>query len=296
MVFHMQLSFNDITEDPIYLFNEKNISAIALRLDKIHPVISGNKWFKLQYYLKEAKEKEKKRIVTFGGAFSNHIAATAAACKMNGLSSAGIIRGEEPSKLSDTLVQAKKYGMQLYFISRDDYKEKRIPAELQGDENYFINEGGYGEKGVEGAADILNYCKKDFTHICCAVGTGTMMAGLIKALSPGQNVIGISVLKNNPELEKQVRSLTGNEAKQWQMIHHYHFGGYAKHTPELIRFMNEFYSETKIPSDFVYTAKLFYAVSDLVKNNFFPPQSKLLLVHSGGLQGNISLGKGTLIY
>jgi 1-aminocyclopropane-1-carboxylate deaminase len=292
----MQLAFDKITKDTIHLFDERGINISVLRLDKIHPVISGNKWFKLQYYIKDAKEQHKKKIITFGGAYSNHIVAAAAACKMNGLASAGIIRGEEPPLLSQTLLQAKAYGMQLHFISREDYSEKKVPAELQSEEHYLIAEGGYGEKGAEGAADIFNYANKDFTHCCCAVGTGTMMAGLISASSPHQKVTGISVLKNNYELEKNVQSLLSDEPKEWQIIHDYHFGGYAKYKPELIAFMNDFYSLTNIPSDFVYTAKLFFAVSDMVKNNFFQAGSKLLLVHSGGLQGNNSLGKGTLIY
>lgn len=295
----MQLAFENITEDPVHLYND--IELHILRLDKIHPIISGNKWFKLQYYLKDAKQSGKQKIVSFGGAYSNHIIALAAACKMNGFSSAGIIRGEEPSALSPTLLLAREYGMDLYFISREDYDEKKIPGELQSAEHYFISEGGYGEKGAQGAADILTYSKKDpiaigFSHCCCAVGTGTMMAGLIKAISPHQKVIGISVLKNNYELEKNVRSLVPAESKQWQMIHDYHFGGYAKHNDALIGFMNEFYGQTHVPSDFVYTGKLFFAVSDLIKNNFFPAGSRLLVVHSGGLQGNASLRKGTLMY
>jgi len=301
-----RLAFDNITTDLVSLFNEKGIVAAVLRLDKIHPVISGNKWFKLQYYIKEATEQQKKRIVTFGGAYSNHIVATAAACKLNGLASAGIIRGEEPPVFSPTLMQAKEYGMELYFISREDYSGKKVPGKLLNKEYYFIPEGGYGKNGAEGAADILNYAKKDFTYCCCAAGTGAMMAGLINASLPHQKIIGISVLKNNfesdsPEvtkgrMEENVRSLVHNEQKEWQIIHDYHFGGYAKHKPSLINFMNEFYRHTNIPSDFVYTGKLFYAIADLVKINFFPPGSNLLLIHSGGLQGNVSLNKGTLIF
>jgi 1-aminocyclopropane-1-carboxylate deaminase len=292
----MLLAPEKIGTDIIHLFHNMNIAVAVLRLDKIHPVISGNKWFKLQYYLKEAIAQQKKKIVTFGGAWSNHVVATAAACKMNGILSAGIIRGEEPLNLSPTLFEAKEYGMQLFFMTREDYREKKIPAEFQNDECYLINEGGYGEKGAQGAAEILQYNQKDFTHCCCAVGTGTMMAGLINAVLPVQKVIGISVLKNNKGLEQNVSTLVKGGTKDWRIVHDYHFGGYAKHHTELIRFMNEFYSQTGIPSDFVYTGKLFFAIADLINNNFFPGGSKLLLVHSGGLQGNNSLPKGTLIY
>lgn len=292
----MSFAFNDISTDPVTLLTAPGIEAFILRLDKVHPVISGNKWFKLQYYLKEAKEQDKKRIVTFGGAWSNHIVATAAACQMMQLASAGIIRGEEPGSYSPALLQAKKYGMQLHFISREEYAEKKLPATLMNDKDYLVAEGGFGQPGVKGAATILDYTTQDFTHCCCAVGTGTMMAGLTGAITAGQQLIGISVLKNNYQLNESVRSLVPDETKKWQIIHDYHFGGYAKHQPALINFMNECYRQTGIPTDFVYTGKLFYAVNDLAQKGFFPRGSRLLLIHSGGLQGNNSLEKGTLIF
>lgn len=292
----MQLVLDNISIDPLTIWAGKAVEAAVLRLDKIHPVISGNKWFKLRYYIQEAKELGRKQIVTFGGAWSNHIVATAAICKMNNITASGIIRGEEPASWSSTLLQAKEYGMQLHFISRDEYAEKKIPLSLQDDKNYLISEGGFGEKGAVGAASILDEINKNFTHYCCAVGTGTMMAGLINAIVPGQQVIGASAMKNNYALNENVRSLVTTESEEWQLLHDYHFGGYAKHTPELLRFMNEFYSQTGIPSDFVYTGKLFYAIGDLLRADFFPPGSRLLLIHSGGLQGNSSLKKGTLIF
>ena len=292
----MQLVFDNISIDPLKIWTGKSVEAAVLRLDKIHPVISGNKWFKLRYYLQEAKELGKKQIITFGGAWSNHIVAAAAICKMNNIAATGIIRGEEPASWSSTLLQAKEYGMQLHFVSREDYALKRIPLSLQNDANYLIPEGGFGERGAAGASTILDKIDKNFTHYCCAIGTGTMMAGLINAVLPGQQVIGASVMKNNYALNENVRSLVINKPEEWQIIHDYHFGGYAKHTPELIRFMNEFCRQTGIPSDFVYTGKLFYAISDLFRADFFPSGSRLLLVHSGGLQGNNSLEKGTLIF
>jgi 1-aminocyclopropane-1-carboxylate deaminase len=293
------LTLHAITVEKISasVFIDNNVEVSVLRLDKIHPVISGNKWFKLRFYLDEAKQFQKKTIVTFGGAWSNHIVATAAACKSAGLGSVGIIRGGEATDLSPTLLQAKEAGMLLYFISREEYKEKKVPIEFQNDEYYFIPEGGYSEKGAAGATTILDYCeKKDFTHYCCAVGSGTMMAGLINGALPHQVITGISVLKNNFDQEADVKALLSNKERNFTIIHDYHFGGYAKHKRELIEFMNTFYQQTTIPSDFVYTGKLFYAIHDLINKNFFPPGSKLLLIHSGGLQGNASLSKGTLIF
>jgi 1-aminocyclopropane-1-carboxylate deaminase len=300
-----EINISNITADkiPQPLFENKNVEVSVLRLDKIHPVISGNKWFKLQYYLEEAAQQKKKTIVTFGGRWSNHIVATAAMCQIKGLNSVGIIRGEEIENLSSTLISSKQLGMQLFFIRREDYRDKKIPAMLNRGEYYFINEGGYGSKGAEGAATILDNCKKeDYSHICCSAGTGTMMAGLINNSSAYQEIIGISILKNNFELEENIKCLLNDKEKTFKIIHDYHFGGYAKYArypadkPALIDFMNEFYWQTKVPSDFVYTGKLFYAVTDLIKKNFFPEGSKLLVIHSGGLQGNSSLSGGTLIF
>jgi len=138
--------------------------------------------------------------------------------------------------------------------------------------------------------------KENYTHICCAAGTGTMTGGLIMSSLPSQRVISISVLKNNIGLEEKINQLLQANANNFETIHDYHVGGYAKYKPELIDFMNRFYTTTGIPSDFVYTGKLFFAITDLIQNNFFPPSGKLLLIHSGGLQGNASLSKGTLIF
>lgn len=293
-----ELAFQNITTDLLTdpFFEEKNIEVSVLRLDKIHPVISGNKWFKLKFYLEEAVQKNKRTIATFGGAWSNHIVATAAACRMNGLKSIGIIRGEEPKELSQTLKDAKEYGMELFFLNRRDYKKKKVPDTILNEECYLIPEGGYGKKGAEGASTILNYCNKDhFTHICCAIGTGTMMAGLVNASSEDQEVTGISVLKNNFELEEKIHSLLNRDSR-FCLDHTYHFGGYAKYNQELIRFINEWYRLHHIPSDFVYSGKLFFAVRDLIANEYFPSGSKILIIHCGGLQGNRSLAKGLLIF
>ena len=198
------IKYDQITIDRagLPLFSEKGVHVSVLRLDKIHPVISGNKWFKLRYYLEDAKLHNKKGIITFGGAYSNHIVATAAACAMNGLSSIGIIRGKPPATLSHTLKAAEEYGMKLSFSDHENYKIKNLPPDIyrytENEQFYLINEGGYGANGVEGASGILNYCSKEaYSHICCAVGSGTMMAGLINAALPEQNVTGISVLKNH---------------------------------------------------------------------------------------------------
>lgn len=277
-----------------------SLNASVLRLDMVHPVISGNKWYKLKEYLKEAREQNKTTIVTFGGAFSNHIVATAAACNRFGFKSIGIIRGELPKILSNTLQDAIDLGMQLFFLSREEYKKKSIPQELydthEKDPLYFVNEGGFGHLGMLGAASIINEADtSDYTHIITAVGTGTTMAGLLKVSLPHQEIIGISVMKNNFSHTSAVEQMVPDK-HNFQILHDFHFGGYAKYTSELLDFMNQWYQQTGIPSDFVYTGKLFNAFENLVSQNFFPRDSNILLIHSGGLQGNRSLPQGSLLF
>lgn len=279
----------------------KGITISILRLDKIHPVISGNKWFKLKYYLQDTKVKGYRNLLTFGGAYSNHIAATALAASLYQFNAIGIIRGEEPKILSHTLQEAKANGMQLQFVSREEYNElKRSYKDTvikQYPDYYVIPEGGYGALGVQGAADILQILDTSlFTHIVSAVGTGTTVAGLVRAALPHQQVIGISAMKNNNALEVEINTLLNqpNLPDNFTINHDYHFGGYAKHTADLLCWMNDFFSSTKIPLDFVYTAKAMYGVNDMISNNYFPPESSILMIHTGGLQGNISTKPGLL--
>ena len=295
----LELSFHQISIEPISLpsATAKDVRLSALRLDKIDHLISGNKWFKLRLYLDDAIKQNKKTIVTFGGAWSNHILATARACQLYGLHSIGIIRGEEPSIYSKTFIKAKEFGMQFRFLSREDYAAKRLPSLSSENNFYLVPEGGYGELGANGAATIAeHFHEADYSHICCAVGTGTMIAGLRNAVSSNVEINGISVMKNNLELEESARKLLINQSNHFQIYHDYHFGGYAKYNDELITFMNLLYKQTGIPTDFVYTGKLFYAVNDMVEKGVFPAGSNILVIHSGGLQGNESLGKGTLIF
>jgi 1-aminocyclopropane-1-carboxylate deaminase len=283
--------------DPIFLpqWAEKNVQVSVLRLDLVHPVISGNKWFKLRYYLDDAIHQGFSRIITFGGAWSNHILATAAACKLAGLHATGIIRGEEPPSWSATLLMARDLGMDLRFVGRQDYREKKLPRDLGEGKTYLVPEGGQGPKGVKGAATICELFERDaYSHICCATGTGTMMAGLVSAAGDSL-VTGINVLKN-PGVEETIRELLEGNNSEFVVCNDYHFGGYARYNEELINFMNGFFQQAGIPSDFVYTGKLFWGVNDLIQQGFFPAGSKILVIHSGGLQGNSSLENGTLIW
>ncbi len=269
-----------------------------LRADVLDPVVSGNKWFKLQFYVRDAMAAGKTTLATFGGPYSNHIIATAKYGASMGLNTVGFIRGEKPTTLSPTLTDAIQHGMTLHFVSREDFEQREKIIEKNQDPNWaWVPEGGYGITGAEGAKSMLTIKdSSSYDTIICAVGTGTMMAGLIKAAAPHQKVTGLSVLKNNISIDAAIKALlTKEEAnKNFEMIHDYHFGGYAKHKPALIDFMNECYKKMELPLDFVYTAKLMYGVRDLATKGKFEPSSKILVIHSGGLQGNRSFKKGTL--
>jgi 1-aminocyclopropane-1-carboxylate deaminase len=283
-------------------FRENDLQTDVMRLDKIHPQISGNKWFKLKYYLEKARQTNKQKLISFGGAYSNHLLALAFAAKINGFSSIGIIRGEEPASLSHTMIAAKEYGMQLRFHSRGDYSQKKNQAVLQEYSEHdpyalTIPEGGEGPEGIRGAEEILNRVHLHlYSHICCAVGTGTTLAGVINSAGPGRKVIGISMLKGTRDYEPLNLSWIKNPQalRNVQMIHEDHFGGYAKYTETLIDFMNRVFTESGIPTDFVYTGKLFYSVARLASIQAFPAGSRILILHTGGIQGNRSLAPGLL--
>jgi 1-aminocyclopropane-1-carboxylate deaminase len=283
-----------LQENPAVLFD-------VLRLDMVHPIISGNKFFKLRYYLEKALQEKNKGILTFGGAWSNHILATAYTGKKAGLLSIGIIRGEAPEILSPTLQDAQELGMKLIFTKRDEFREISQNPKSKMDLDYsgyaLIPEGGYGIPGMEGASTIHELIPKNqYDWIVCACGTGTMMAGLIRASSKEENILGIPVLKNYTDMENEIRILLpeADHLKKINLEHTYHFGGYAKKTIGLINFMNSFYKSNNIPTDFIYTGKLMYALCDLISKDFFPAGSRILAIHSGGLQGNRSLKKGIL--
>jgi 1-aminocyclopropane-1-carboxylate deaminase/D-cysteine desulfhydrase-like pyridoxal-dependent ACC family enzyme len=273
-----------------------------LRLDKIHPVISGNKLFKLYYFLEDAKKNEHKKIITFGGAFSNHLAATAFACHALNRECIGIVRGEEPQKLSHTLSFCKEHGMQLQFISREEYsaiKENIFLEALQNKHgnHVLISEGGYSEKGKQGASLITQFfAGADFTHVALAVGTATTLAGIAEVNTSGAEVMGFGVLKNLHDIEKRFMELKVSSGVKYVFNNDYHFGGYARKTNELISFINQFCREQNIPLDFVYTAKMMYGINDLVRKKYFPEGSRILCIHTGGLQGNDSLPEGTLLF
>ncbi len=283
-------------------YEENHIEVSMLRLDEIHPVISGNKLFKLLYFLDKAKNSTSKKVITFGGAFSNHLAATAFACSESGLECMGIVRGERAASLSPTLLFCEANGMKMEFVSREEYKkssEQKFLDQLAKKHGEFtlIPEGGFSLEGAEGAAHIPElYADAGFTHICLPVGTATTFAGIIKGSDSNAQILGFPVLKNLNDIEKRLEELQAWKQKKYSCFGDYHFGGYAKKTAELISFMNRFYNSHEIPLDFVYTGKMMFGVHDLISKKYFPRGSKILCIHTGGLQGNNSLSEGILNY
>ncbi|WP_296312164.1 1-aminocyclopropane-1-carboxylate deaminase/D-cysteine desulfhydrase [Winogradskyella sp. UBA3174] len=272
------------------LENKGNIQLYIKREDLIHPFISGNKFRKLKYNILEAKRLKKQTLLTFGGAYSNHIAATAYACKENGLSSIGVIRGEElTEKINDnpTLRFAQSCGMKLVFITRDDYRKKSetefiIKLEYKFGDFYLLPEGGTNELAVKGCKEIINSEDEKFDYICTCVGTGGTISGIINASKLKQKVIGFPALKGD-FLNQDIRKFAVQN--NWELITDYHFGGYGKIKPELITFMNMFKATYNISLDPIYTGKMMFGLFDLIEHGFFPNDSKVLAIHTGGLQG-----------
>ncbi|MFC5682769.1 1-aminocyclopropane-1-carboxylate deaminase/D-cysteine desulfhydrase [Flavobacterium sp. MAHUQ-51] len=267
-----------------------SISVTIKRDDLLHPVVSGNKFRKLKYNLLQAKSENKKTLLTFGGAFSNHIAAVAYAARENGFQSIGIIRGDElRDKIENnpTLQFAQECGMQFEFVSREVYRLKKETSFLTSIQKHFgdfylVPEGGTNPQAVKGCEEILTPEDSKFDYICCAVGTGGTISGIINSALPHQKVMGFPALKGD-FLQDEIRIFVQNE--NWELNTEYHFGGYGKVNEELIHFINQFYQDTKIPLDPVYTGKMVYGVFDLIQKNYFPAHSNILLIHTGGLQG-----------
>lgn len=276
------------------LLEEKGVQVAVLRLDQLHQEVSGNKFFKLKYNLAEAEKLGKKTLLTFGGAFSNHIYATASAAHSGGFKSIGIIRGEDADLSNPTLAHAQGKGMQLYLVDRETYREKNTQAFLErlnakfGD-FYFIPEGGTNNLAIQGTQEILSDSTNEFTSISVCIGTGGTFAGLAASLKAHQNLLGFSALKGSfihQEIQKLLATHDISTAGTFEVKTDYHFGGYGDYKTELTDFMSWFYEEFQIPLDPIYTGKMAFGLWDLIRKDHFPRNSKILMIHSGGLQGN----------
>ncbi len=268
----------------------KGITLEIKREDLLHPFVSGNKFRKLKYNVLQAKAENQSVLLTFGGAFSNHIAAVAYAGKEQGFKTIGVIRGDElRDKISEnpTLSFAQECGMRFEFVTREAYRHKTEIAfieqlQVKFGSFYLVPEGGTNDLAVKGCEEILTELDADFDFVCSAVGTGGTISGLINSALPHQKVLGFPALKGD-FLQDEIRNFVQN--KNWELITDYHFGGYGKVTTEFIEWINWFYAQTGIPLDPIYTGKMVFGVMDLIQRNYFPPNSKILMIHTGGLQG-----------
>lgn len=277
-----------IDEVPVQGPAGQNIRLFLKRDDLLHPEISGNKWRKLKYHIHAAKQANLETLLTFGGAYSNHIAATAAAGAEFGFTTVGIIRGEKVD--NPTLALAGKHGMQLHFVSREQYRNKDTPAFMAGLRSglppfHHIPEGGADELGVMGCEEILDGETEGFNYICCACGTGTTAAGLARAKLPEQCLIGFSALKGGGFLQEEISRLAAKPLENFSLQTRFHFGGYARVTNELIEFITNFKVETGILLDPVYTGKMMFGIAAMAREGTFAPGSRILAIHTGGLQG-----------
>ena len=281
----MKIEINEISHP---IFNGKEVRLFIKRIDKVHPFVSGNKFFKLKYNLLDCEKKGYNTLLTFGGAYSNHIAATSFIAQSKGLKSIGIIRGEECLPLNPTLRFAFENGMKLHYISRGNYKKKNTDNFLESlktqfGDFYLIPEGGTNELAIQGSAEILD-SNDSQDYICCSVGTGGTIAGIINASNAKQTVIGFPAIKGFKQLERDINSWTNST--NYKFINDYVGNGYAKINNELVDFINKFNSTHNVALDAIYNGKMLLGILDLVAKDYFPRGSSILAIHTGGLQAN----------
>jgi len=280
----------EVPTEHIKIASHPGITLHLRREDVIHPEISGNKFRKLKYNIQKAIDDKHAALLTFGGAYSNHIAATAYAGRRYNLQTIGVIRGEElaaATPKNPTLRLAEKLGMQLVFISRAQYREKESATFLKRlhkrfKNPYILPEGGTNELAVKGCEEIIQPGDHSYDYLCCSVGTGGTLAGLIRASEQQQTVLGFSSLKGQGLTEDISKFVA---AKNWNIHSEYHFGGYAKINEALVAFINEFKTRFAIPLDPLYTGKMMFGIMDMIQKNKFPNGTRILAIHTGGLQG-----------
>ncbi|QEK50612.1 1-aminocyclopropane-1-carboxylate deaminase/D-cysteine desulfhydrase [Pedobacter aquae] len=289
----LNLQFDSPEEEVSYpIFKQKNIRLFVKRDDLIHPFISGNKWRKLKYNLLKASANQQNHLVTFGGAYSNHLLATAAAGAKFGFKTTAFVRGEEVN--NSLLNLCKIHGMHLIFTSRDNYKNKKHLFDeyfAHDPKAYFIDEGGAGKEAELGCREIVTELQQTYDYIFCAAGTGTTAAGIINAIDLNKldsTFAMVPVLKGGAFLKNDIEPLLINKPN-YLLLDQYHFGGYAKTTSELIQFIKDFTSKTGILLDPVYTGKAMFAIQDLAQQDFFKANSKILMIHTGGIFGILGM-------
>ncbi|MBS1623372.1 MAG: 1-aminocyclopropane-1-carboxylate deaminase/D-cysteine desulfhydrase [Bacteroidetes bacterium] len=284
---------------PLQLIREPSIAERGVELwlkrdDLTHPEIQGNKWRKLRYNLVEAREEGHDTLLTFGGVYSNHIAATAAAGRQFEFKTIGIIRGEPTDTPTETLLTAARNGMRILWMDRAQYRMKDDPDSIESlrvqlGRHYYIPEGGTNLLALPGVIEMVNEIKEDYDYICTASGTGGTLAGIVAGLYGRRKAIGFSVLKGQDTLTPTVAQLVSDYTEQqfdnWHITSDYHHGGYARVTPELIDFIRQFKRDQLVQLEPVYTGKLLYGLYDMIGKGDFPRGTKIIAVHTGGLQG-----------
>jgi 1-aminocyclopropane-1-carboxylate deaminase/D-cysteine desulfhydrase-like pyridoxal-dependent ACC family enzyme len=281
----------------IPLFKDLGIDLFVKRDDLLHPEISGNKWRKLKYNLFELEKSDKSGFITFGGAYSNHLHAVAAAGKEFDFATVGIVRGEKPAVLSPTLQNCLELGMNLVFVSRVEYRLKEksnLIAEIirSHSDLILLPEGGANQFALKGCAEIIDEIAVPFDYLCLACGTGATMAGILLSNKNDFQTIGFPVLKGGDFIVDEIRELlstTNHKPSNFELKTDYHFGGYAKHTNELLEFIREFEVQTAVEIEQVYTGKMLFGVFDLAQNGYFKSGDQIIALHTGGLQGKTTL-------
>lgn len=293
-VLEQGFSASELTRIESAKFDQAGVELWLKRDDLLHPVISGNKWRKLKYILNHVLTAGYGTVISMGGAYSNHLHALAYAGRELGLNTVGLIRGEQPNPLNPTLSDLQSWGMELQFVSRSQYRQLRqykqcdaLPGLKPG--QYWLPEGGALALALDGVAEIAGEITVPYDILCTACGTGTTLAGLIRAAPRQAGVLGFAVLKGGEYLHAEVAAMAGQTNIQWSINHDYHFGGFAKINSRLLDFMNSFQQETNIELDSIYTGKLLFALYDLIGKGYFQRGRRIIALHTGGLQGNRSI-------
>jgi 1-aminocyclopropane-1-carboxylate deaminase len=284
--------FSPVHQIKNQLFDEKGLKVFLKRDDLIHPIISGNKWRKLKYLLKRAQAENKNHLVTFGGAYSNHLLATAAAAAKFGFKATGIVRGEEVN--NDTLFLCRLHGIELLFTDRESYRDKPALFTKHFGDNpaaFFIDEGGASAEGAKGCSELVDELTEPYDHIFCACGTGTTAAGIINGIQKHKLTTqfnAVPVFKNGVFIKDEIDKFLLTPV-EYHLHTAYHFGGYGKTDKRLIDFIKQFVAETGILIEPVYTGKMLYAIYDLAAKDHFKPGSSILAIHSGGIWGLLGM-------
>ena len=293
---HLQLLTQQLSPSPLQQIFDVEFARQGLELwikrdDLLHPIISGNKWRKLKYCLNHALSLNADCIVSMGGAYSNHCHALAFAGKALGLKTVAYIRGEQPALFNPTLLDLQKWQMALRFVSREDYRQLRqykqhdsLPALQAG--QYWLPEGGASEMALQGVGEIIDEIALKFDYLATACGTGTTLTGLINKIPASSQLLGVAAIKNGGYLIDEIQQLVNRPTDNWQLLLDYHQGGFAKTSPELLAFIARFQQQHGIALEPVYTGKLLFAIYDLMRQGYFAKGQRLVVLHTGGLQGS----------